>query len=362
MTDSPHRVTQREIAAKFGCTQATVSLALNGDPSIPAHVRAQIRELSEKIGYRPDPGLSMLARNRFVARTPKLRATIAYVVHATDPSYALQHFYFESARQRAAERGYNVFKFDLSAYPSGEAAGNVLYQRGVAGVIIPKQSSVMETYFRGASWERFSLVCCSAGGVRVPFHIVTTDVFEGTRLVWREVIRRGYQRIGAALFRHRPVAEDDHARYGASLVEQHASIPVRCRIPFLLSHPTDRKAFLQWVDRQRPNAIISFVNEPYDWLISAGYRVPEDMAFACCNVHAGEPHSGLLVQDDALGRTAVDFLIALLSGNQRGTPKIQQTVQLEPEWTEGQTLPWIEGSGSANPGSGPRRKGAAAKP
>ena len=62
------RVTQRDVAQKYGCSHATVSLALSGNPRISERVRAEIIELAEQMGYRPDPSLSHLARTRFARR------------------------------------------------------------------------------------------------------------------------------------------------------------------------------------------------------------------------------------------------------------------------------------------------------
>ena len=337
------RVTHRDIAAKYGCDRSTVSLALNGHPRIREKVRREIQALADKMGYRPDPSLAMLARNRFAPRSSTFRASLAYIVDAKEKEpYQLQLSYLPSAKRRAEERGYQVFEFDLSAYPSGEAASNVLYQRGVQGLIIPKQPREVEFYFRGRGWERFSIVCCSLGWIRVPFHIVTTDVFEGTRLVWRRVFDRGYRRIGGAMFRHVPVAEDDYARHGASIAQQVELILAKQRIPLLRSNPEDKEIFLAWVKRFKPDAIISFISRPYDWLTGAGYRVPGDVAFACCNVRSDEHLTGLAIQDDELGRAAVDFLVGKIHSNESGIPTVQETLLLEPEWTEGTTLPRVD--------------------
>jgi LacI family transcriptional regulator len=294
------------------------------------------------MGYRPDPNLAVLARNRFRPGPPGLRSTLAYLIDSTNPIHALQLTYLDAARMRAERFGFQVSVFDLSSYPSASAVSNVLFNRGIQGAIVPKQSRGEEFFVNEPCWQQLSLVCCSLGFVKTPFHLVTADVFEGTRSVWREAIRRNYRRIGGAIFRHRPVAEDDHTRYGASLVEQHDAIPVRERVPLLRTDPRDEPAFLQWVSKYKPDAIISPFSRTYRWLRAAGYRVPDDVAFACCNiVDEDRPLSGLASQDDAIGRAVVDFLIAQIQGQERGVPRLRQMVQLEPEWLEGTTLPCL---------------------
>lgn len=134
------RVTHRDIAEKIGCSRATVSLALNGHPRIRENVRKKIQALADEMGYRPDPSLAMLARHRFAPRSPQFRGTLAYIVDSSNSKeapYELQTRHLLPARHRADERGYQVFEFDLADYPSSEAASNVLYSRGVSGLLLP---------------------------------------------------------------------------------------------------------------------------------------------------------------------------------------------------------------------------------
>ena len=342
------RVTHKDIAARFGCDKSTVSLALRGHPRIPDATRRQICKLAERMGYRPDPALSMLARHPWAHHDARNGATLAYIVDKSNPeAYGQQRNQFSWARERAHQRGYNLMEFDLSAYPSSEAASHVLYHRGIPGIILPHMPHGAEVRLSGLAWDRFTVVCCALGWSRVPFHVVAPDIFEGTRRTWQQVIKRGYVRVGAAMFRHHPVALDDFTRLGGSMVEQAELIPAEHRIPILQTDPLDRDAFLAWMKEHRPEAVIGFVNRVYTWLIEAGYRVPEDVAFACLNVWPGEPYSGMSVQHDQVPRSAVDFLISQMHENQSGRPKVQHCLLLEPDWVEGSTLPDRRAVGAA---------------
>lgn len=335
----PLRVTQRDIAARYGCSKATVSLALSGHPRITEKVRIEVTQLAEQMGYHPDPSLSLLARDRFARRAAEFRANLAYLVH-TGVDHAFQLRHLEAAKERAARNGYQVEVFDLAEYSSGFAAAKVLYNRGIRGILIPSMPAPVEGYLADRTWEQFTIVCCTLGWARFVYNVVTDDVFAATRLTWTEVVSRGYERIGAAMFRHYPVAEDDFARHGASLALQDALVKKSKRLPVLVDcTPNDRDTFLRWFEKHRPEVIISFISRPCEWLTGAGYRVPEDVAFACLNVRAHERYSGVLIPDPDLATTAVDFLVAQLHQNQRGIPRVQQTLMLEPQWREGRTLP-----------------------
>lgn len=335
------RITQEEIARKLGIDKSTVSLALRDSPRLRQETRKKVRELAEALGYRPDPAIAILARQRWEKREPgRARGTLHYLVQKKKGEIRLQRRHFAMAKQRAYERGYDLVEFDLSTYPSGAAASKVLFHRGSRGLILPALPLDVDPDLRDFQWENFTVVGCSVGWLRTAFHLVMPDQFEGTRRAWQEAVRRGYRRIGGALFRHNPVAIDDFTRVGASYAEQTELVPARERVPFLLSEPTDREAFLAWFEKHRPDAVISLVSqEPYRWLKEAGYRVPEDVGFVSLHVRPDEPFSGVSVQFEEVARAAVDFLIAQMLDNNWGVPATQQILLLEPKWREGETLP-----------------------
>jgi hypothetical protein len=85
--------------------------------------------------------------------------------------------------------------------------------------------------------------------------------------------QRGYQRIGAALFKHDPYHPDDAALRGAFLNAQHRTlgqvnssllfdIPQRTLEPRASVH----KRFLNWIHDARPDALFLFSQEQLQWL------------------------------------------------------------------------------------------------
>lgn len=350
MSFPPVRVTHRDIAKKFGCSGATVSLALSNHPRIREEVRRQIHELAQQMGYRPDPALTLLAQNRFAAHTTKYQA-LSYLVNSREPDAErrdLQSRYFTAARQRAEERGYQIRRFDLAAYRSGAQASRVLYHRGVQGLIIPEMARGAEPMLRDFEWDRFAVVCCMLGWLNTPFHVVRKDIFNDTRLLWREATARGYRRIGGAFFQHDPIAEDDYSRYGAAATEQRLLIPASRRLPLLLCSPQDEAAFLAWMRRFQPDAVLGFCEAPYRWLLKSGYKVPGDVAFATSFVDLNtQKCSGVSALSCELGHAAVDHLIAQIHQNLRGIPAIQQSISLEPKWVEGETMPRASGANAS---------------
>ncbi len=332
------RVTHRDIAARTGFDKSTVSLALRGSPKIAEATRRTIQEAAEALGYRPDPIVAALARQRWMRTETGHGAAIAYLVERTKGNYSLQHQYCQAAHARAEERGYILSEFDLTDYPSGAAASRALYHRGIRGLVLPSMPSDADGDFDGFDWEKFTVVCCSVGWLRMPFHIVTTDMFESTRRAWRELTARGYRRIGAALFRHTPIAIDDHTRLGASYAEQCELDSTHERVPFLRCDPSDRASFLKWFETHRPDAVIGLFPTAAQWLREAGVKIPEEVGFLSLHAFSDHPEAGLCMQRQLVARTAIDLLISQIQENQWSVPSVQHVVHVRPPWQEGNTL------------------------
>jgi LacI family transcriptional regulator len=332
------RLTHLDIARRFGCDKSTVSLALRNSPKISPRVRAKIHALSEEMGYRPDPALATLARQRWARHETGSGAALAYLIETKQNPVELQRRYFDDAQAQARARGFHLVEFDLSAYPSAEAAGRVLYNRGIRGLIIP-QFPREAPELLGLAFDRFTLVNCSLGWLRTPFHVVAPDIFEGTRRVWQEAVARGYRRIGAAILRHDPPAVDDNSRLAGCYTAQLELVPEKQRIPFLRTGLEDKAAFLRWLKKYKPDVVIGFIAGVREWLEEDGWRIPRDIAFACLTAQESSSNTGVTPQTHEIAEAAVDFLIAQMHENQWGAPKIQKMLLLEPQWHEGQTMP-----------------------
>lgn len=339
MISHPVRVTHQDIARAFGCDKSTVSLALRDNPRIPLQTRIQIQELAGKMGYRPDAALAMLARQRWAMHDPDVGSTLAFIVNRKRPFYNVQAPYLQGAKERAQERGYQLIEFDLDEYPSGRTASKVLYNRGIRGLILACIPPDELAPIVALDWEKFTVVSLSHGWGHVPVHAVGINYFESTRMVWREVAARGYRRIGVALFQESPSSIVDAERLGACYIAQRDLIAPEERIPVLLCDFENKSAFYSWVKQHRPEVIVSRWCGVYDWLIEEGYKVPRDMAFASFRIEESRPIAGASMMVDQIGRAAVDTVIAQMHENRWGIPEIRQTLQLEPVWVDGATLP-----------------------
>jgi LacI family transcriptional regulator len=334
------RITQQDIANRLGVDKSTVSLALRNHPSISPAMRERVKATADKLGYRPDPALATLARQRWAGHETGSGAALAYLVDSRMENFVTHRRFLAAARARAEERGYILHEFDIAGYPHIEAASRVLHHRGIRGLLVPQLAHTVGPGILNLPAEKFTVICLDLGWDPVPFHVVGPDTFEETRRVWHEVVQRGFRRIGGAVLAHTPHAVDDATRLGASLASQQDWVPVKNRLPLLTTSPRDRAGFLRWFRRHRPDAVIGFIPRLHDWLVEDGWRVPEDVAFAALLVVRQEwPQvTGCISQSEHIGRAGVDALIAAMSENEWGMPVQRQKLLLQPIWQEGRTL------------------------
>lgn len=330
------RVTHQDIAKEVGLDKSSVSLALRNHPSIPQGTRDRIKAMADKLGYRPDPALHTLARQRWAGHETGSGATLGYLVDSRMENFQSHFRFIRAARQRAEERGYLLSEFDLAAYPNLEAASRVLHHRGIRGLLVPQFEQMSGPGIADLPAEHFTVIGLDLGWDDIPFHAVVPDTFEETRLVWREVVSRGFRRIGGVVMKHEPPAMDDFARLGASLAAQQEWIPVKERIPLLLSGTRDRAAFLKWFKLHQPEVVVGFIPRIFDWLREAGIEVP---FAAFILLHSQYAHvTGCVSQGDSIGAAGVDALVASIGENEWGRPVQRRKLVLQPVWNEGTSL------------------------
>jgi DNA-binding LacI/PurR family transcriptional regulator len=334
------RVTHQDIAKRLGLDKSSVSLALRNHPSIPESTRARVKAMADKLGYRPDPALATLARQRWAGHETGSGAALAYLVDSRMENWDNHYRFHAAARTRAEARGYRLHEFDLADYPTIEAASRVLHHRGIRGLLVPQFEHMAGPGIADLPAQNFTVVGLDLGWDAIPFHVVKSDTFEETRRVWREAIARGFKRIGGAVLSHEPAAMDDPTRLGASLAAQQEWIPAKARLPLLTSETRDRAAFMTWFERHRPDAVVGFIPRIYDWLCEAGLRVPGDVSYASFTLlHSQYPQvSGCISQGDNIGSVGVDALIAAINENEWGVPAQARKLVLPPLWNEGTTL------------------------
>jgi len=332
------RVSLEDIARETGYHRSTVSLALRGQPGISASTERAIKAAAERLGYRPDPVLQRMARQRWQAERQSLQERIAYISHAHWDRKPADALIRPLAETWAARLGYGIDTIEVTHELSAGTLTRIIRARGIRGVVFQAFRDREPPPSLELDWSRFAGVWCPAGRIRPPIHAVNFDAFLGSRLAFSKAREAGYRRIGPALFSHDPATEDDRARQGGILCEQ-AELPSSRRLPALARLHGDEDAFRHWFRKWKPDCVIGFTNTALAMLENMGLRVPEDVGFASLSVESdGSRVSGVIKDWDALVRAAVELLVSELRENHLGIPHAKKYVLIEPEWNEGETF------------------------
>jgi DNA-binding LacI/PurR family transcriptional regulator len=156
------------------------------------------------------------------------------------------------------------------------------------------------------------------------------------QLCVRRLRGKGYRRMGFA----NRVLEDErlnHQYKAAFLIEQE-----RCKrsekVPPFIPTVWDKKSFLAWFRRYRPEVVISPDVEVDPWLRSMNLTVPGEVGFANLDIRDSSAHySGIRQSHLQVGVVAMDLLISLIQRNERGLPSNPHLTLVEGHWVDGET-------------------------
>jgi LacI family transcriptional regulator len=345
MTPEPEnrRFSLRDIARQLGVSHAAVSMALRDSPRISAPLKEKIRKYAEQVGYRPDPMLTALASYRQSKSNPSIQAAIAWVNAWPEPeslrTYREFDAYWHGASAAAEKFGYRLEEFRVGRECSPRRLHQILSTRGIRGLLLPPHR--IQPEWADFPWESYSLVRFGRSLARPHTHLVTADQVANTMLAIREILKRGYRRVGLVTEETR-IQESGHFFEGGYLMAQR-SIPEDDRIPVMalgaLSAGQRSKAIASWIKKQRVEAIFTDIAEVPALLDKQGIRIPDDVALAVTSVLDTHADAGIDQHPEEVGRVGLLMLNSLINDGARGIPDIFRQILVEGSWVDGSTLP-----------------------
>jgi DNA-binding LacI/PurR family transcriptional regulator len=340
------KVSMREVAQASGVSKNAVSLALRGDMRISATTRARIEATARRLGYRKNPVVGELMARLRTESEHGYRATLA-LLNAHESRTALRQHptiptYVEGCRRRAAEQGYGLDEFwlrDPQLRPEGFS--RILRARGIRGVVVVglMNDNRLPTAFQPV-WEQWP---CVVTGVRtrtpaLPFacadhHMLTLRAMENAR-------RLGYRRPALVLD---PVIDrlvDGRFTAGYFIAQQ--TLPRKDRVPSFHQVAEARHepgVFARWLDKTKPDVLLTLYHEVRDWVEASGRSVPQDLGLI--QLEWRKKHAdwaGMNQHNDVAGEAAVDMLISMIHGGESGLPDFPRATLIGSTWMDGKTV------------------------
>lgn len=333
----PIRPTLVDVARRAGVSKATAHRALVYGRRVSEETRRRVEAAAAEVGYRPDPALSMLARQRWQITGPAKSLTLA-IVHNHPPDLPnIPESLFRQIEFAARAEGFDIEVYNRHHFPNGLALTKHLVNSRVSGVLLPGIKYDQPPL--DLNWDEFCAVNVTTGIFSPSVPTVRNDYFATTLAVLEKIWARGYRRIGALFHREDQPAPDDERRYAAlhyfQLKHAHeAEALPPCDCPF-----EDAASSVAWFRKHQPDAVFGFSAADYYALAEAGIDM-ESVGFAGLIIQPHTPHlAGLRNCFPEICLAAIRKLDAMLRFNDRGLRERPEQVVLEAAWQEGSSLP-----------------------
>lgn len=330
-------ITLKHIGDSCAVSKATVSLALRDDPRIPEVTRLRIKKMAAKLGYQMNPLVSAHSAYVRTARESKSTTVLGYLTNwaasAQPASNLVNQRCLSGMHARAKELGYRVDVFQLLEQGLTERRlSRILAARNIMGVVVADLAKAHSEL--DLDWQNVASVAIGYG-LRAPLiHRVCHDQYASMRLLLTELTALGYKRIGLAM-EHRQDERTNNLILAAYLAHQYQH--GNAALPPLLPVDWNQTALVAWYKRQKPDIIVSVLDDVVTWLRDAGISVPGQVGFASVCVLKAEG-AGIFQDFEAIGAAAVNLLVSQLYTNQRGLPEHPQTNLILGSWRAGKTI------------------------
>lgn len=336
---------QRHIAKALGVSQATVSLAMRGDPSIPETTRQAVFKKAKEIGYRPNSMVSVLMEHIRSGRAVKDQGCLAILqtvslkpnpAGAGPKTFATQLAGFQS---QAALRGYRTETFLLAnSERQLEILDRQLYSRGIAGVFLAAPRHQSYNFALPMDWSRYACSTVSYSWWEPAVDRVSSHHRHNVDLAVAKVLERGYQRIGMCLPPSSHWGVESNWLAGYLVCE--SRLPRSRKIPLFEGTLKDssRQDFERWFERWKPDVLLTLVGEEMVWLRQLGIGF-DQVGLVCLNLPPDSPLSGVVENNEDVGATACDIIVNKLTHNERGLPKRPRLILIDGTWHDGESLP-----------------------
>lgn len=336
------QLTLKDVASAVGVSSMTVSLALRNHPKIPAGRRALIQEVAQRMGYRPNPMALALVYQRKNSSPHPISAELAWINHWKDPrrlrSFKEFDLYWRGAAQAAERCGFRLEEFAVGEQLTYPRLEKILQSRNIQGILIPPHGheAAAQPVSSSLNWSRYAIVRFGYSLSDIHAHVVTSNQIQGAMLAFSEMTRKGYHRVGHVCHQ----CSSTHSKAGF-LMAQTALSP-RQRLPLLemnVRAAGSLETLGAWIEKNKPDAILTEIAELPAILRTSGYRIPEDIGLAATSVLDGNADAGIYQNSEEIGRVAVETLVGLIYQNQTGIPRLCREILVDAVWQDGRTLP-----------------------
>lgn len=335
-------VTQQMVAEAVGVHLSTVSLALRNDPRLPEETRRRIQAAAQKLGYTPNPLVSLLMA-RVRRRNAGYRGTLGYIhtVPKGTPKLSgrVHRNFVGGARRRAMDLGYNLDEFFLSGdVATARQITRMLDARAIGGVVI---EHVPSTLCPGRRLP-FDVTPFASASLGVPLaapalHYVANDQYMRAIVAAREVLALGYRRLGLVIVDSFDSAMAHRCSAGFWAAQEY--IEAIEHVPMCRIARDDSSAVATWLQRHKPDVVLATHHSVLEQIERTGRSVPTDIGWVHLDwLPEYKRVAGVYGNSEHTGAAAVDLVVSQLHRGESGPPQHAMSYLVAGSWMPGRTL------------------------
>lgn len=324
---------QRDIAKAAGVCVATVSLAMRNHPSIPEATRQHIREVAERLGYRPNPQVAELMgqirRNRNV---DSLKERMALFWADMDAASVAALFYlreFEAGVRTVLEQsGIGLEVIYQEPELEDRRVARILHTRGIRGLILAPLMREPRKELDW-NWSNLSVVIAGSAEWQPDFNRVRFNHFAELGILVSRIMALGGKRMGLVIdasLEQRSLHAIDGGFWAAVPDAVRKSDAV-----FKFADQGRRAAFEKWLRRYKPDSLIVGSPEVLEWIEAMESPPPVYMRSL-----EGRPEEtsfpGMRQDYEGLGHAAAEQLLAQVQINRIGVPDAPLQTLITGRW------------------------------
>lgn len=334
-------VTQQMVADAVKVHLSTVSLALRNDPRLPEATRRKIQDAAKKLGYTPNPLVSLLLA-RVRRRNASYRGTLGYVhtVPEGTPRLAgpVHRNYIEGARRRASELGYHLDEFFLGPALPPHRLPEMLHARNILGLVIEHTPG-------GLCPDRclpFNIAPFAAASLGMPLaspqiHYVANDQYMRAVLAARELLALGYRRLGMVINENFDSAMAHRCSAGFWAVQEYT--PGLASLPICHLREDKPAALRRWLAKHRPDVVLGTHHFIFSQLQSLGVNMPETLGWVHLDwVPEFKNATGVYGNSDHIGGAAVELVVSQIHRGESGPRAHAVNYFVSGTWHPGKTV------------------------
>lgn len=337
--------TMSDVARLAGVSKNTVSLALRNSPQIPEATRRRIASVARRLKYRKNAVVAQLMTEMRRSRAPGFQSVLALLNanlnrhafrdHPTIPTYV------KGCRRRAQELGYALDEFWLhDPFLDGGRLNKIFQSRGIRGALVVglmRENRLPDRFL--TTWREFPVVVTGVRTKEPALSFACTDHHMLALRAFQCAIELGYQRPALVLD---PVIDRlVDGRFSAGVRTAQQDVPAGRRTkPFFLNGESgaEEERFGRWLQKERPDAILTLYNVVRRWLEKLGVVVPGDMGLIQLEWRADSPDwAGMDQHNDVVGEAAVEMLVGMIHNHETGIPDFPRATLVGSTWVDGAT-------------------------